>query len=889
MDPHTSMEEHVAREPFWSLKSNEALDALTTSSRGLSQQEAQKRSKTFGSNTIAENAQRVTWRIFLRQFKSPLIFILVVASLLTLVLREWGDFAVITLAVLVNALLGFYQENKAESALEHLKTYLQERVRVVRDNQEYEIDVKELVPGDIVHLTLGNRVPADMRILSSHQLMVDEAVLTGESLPVEKADATLNPATPVVERSNMLFGGTLVVQGNCKAVVCTIGQETEFGKIAALVREAQNNETPLQKSIKKFAWVITLVLAIFIVAIFVQGVLQGTSVVDMFLIAVAMAVGAVPEGLPIALTVVFAVGVERLAKRNGVVRRLVAAETLGSTTVILTDKTGTLTEATMSLSRVLPANDVLNSSSSGGLKHCSNEQKNVLTLALLSIEALVQESDQKDGAEDFSGRPLEVSLARESLKHGLSLSSLREEAQAEEIMPFDSAHKYAVYRVLKKTPATAFLPWGQRGSMALFFGAPEMILEMSDMTKDQYVATLDRVNAMALDGERVLAVGYKRVMNGKVPEKGFSKITFGGLVSFSDPIRPEVSDVMKRVESFGVRTVILTGDHKGTAMALARELGWKVNDSNVLDGVQLRSISDDVLKEQLSHIRIFARVTPEDKLRIVKLFRSLGESVAMTGDGVNDAPSLKEADVGVAVGSGTDVAKDVADLVLLDNNFKTIVVAIEEGKKVVANIKKTVVYLLSSILDEVLLIGGSVFLGWPLPLSALQILWVNFFSDSFPAISFAFENDSQDMYRKTRPRSHNIFDKEVNTLLIGIGVITSVLLFALYGVLLAWGVDPSIVRTFIFASFGLYSLFVVFPLKSLRSSILSYNIFSNVYMVAGVLLGVVMMAAAIYLPFLQSILGTSALSIPWVLAVGLIVLVNVSIAEGIKWFFRKRS
>lgn len=885
-----SITKEIIKEPFWAKTQKEVVKILDTNpEKGLSEEEALRRKKLFGVNALKNGVHRSVVGIFLRQFKSPLIFILVIAALLTLFLQEWGDFAVITMAVLVNAALGFYQEHKAESALEHLKTYLQERVRVIRNGEEFEIDVKELVPGDIVHLIMGNRIPADVRMLEANGVMVDEAILTGESLPVEKRTDVLNPATLISERANMLFGGTLMVQGNCRAVVCSTGHDTEFGKIATLVKETQESETPLQKSIKKFAWIITAVLAVFIIGIFIQGVVRGETVLDMFFIAVAMAVGAVPEGLPIALTVVFAVGVERLAKRNGVVRRLVAAETLGSTSVILTDKTGTLTQAQMSISRVLSSAQLFSRAlpKEHLLKHLSPEQKEILTIALLSVDVLVEAPDQKEGAPEFLGRPLEVSLAKEAFAHGLSLGELREHNEAEELLPFNSAHKFSVYRLLKKSSDTSFLPWGQRGSLALFFGAPEVLLSMADMKKDDYMTALERVSAMALDGERVLAVGYKKIQSARVPQKGFSGITFGGIIAFSDPIREEVPEVMKRVESFGVRTVIVTGDHRGTAMAVARSLGWKIDDAHVLDGAQLKTFSDEELRAQLKHIRIFARVTPEDKLRIVKLFRASGESVAMTGDGVNDAPSLKEADVGIAVGSGTDVAKDVADLVLLDNNFKTIVVAIEEGKKIIANIKKTIVYLLSSILDEVLLIGGSVFLGWPLPLTALQILWVNFFSDSFPAISFAFENDSQGIYRKTSRAQSQIFDKEVKTLLVGIGVITSVLLFGLYAIFRQFSVDQALVRTFIFASFGLYSLFVVFPLKSLRASIFSYNIFSNPYMVAGVLLGVVMMTGAIYLPFLQSILGTVALPFWWVLGVGAMVLFNVSIAEGVKWFYRR--
>jgi len=880
----------ISKEAFWSFEGEKILETLVTSINGLSEEEVQKREKIFGTNTFETKRRLSKQIIFLRQFKSPLIFILVVAALVTLFLPDWGSFGVITLAVVLNATLGFYQENKAEEALDHLQGYLQERTHVIRQKREYETDSATLVPGDIVHLSLGNRVPADIRILRANNIMADESILTGESLPIEKNKDPISIATALAERKNMLFGGTLLVQGDALGVVCATGEQSEFGKIAQIISSRQREETPIQTSIRKLAWIITIGLVVAIAGIFIEGILSGEAVIEMFLIVVAMAVGAIPESLPIALTVVLAVGVERLAKKNGIVRKLVAAETLGSTTVVLTDKTGTLTQAIMSLANVSSLDNLIQKDkkdSQRQIKHLSSDQKNIITLALLATDVIAQKDTQ--GKEQFIGRALEVSLAKEARQHHILLSALKAENTAAQYMPFDSRHKYAAYLLSQKTKSTSFLPWSGAQEMLLFFGAPDVLLDIADVDKISYLAAKQAIEEKAIAGERVLGVGYKKIISAKKDlKKEISDITFFGTISFYDPLREEVKDVMKNIDHFGIRTIIVTGDHKGTAMALGKELGWEINESNVLDGQQLKTLSDEELSEEIEQIKIIARIDPEDKVRIVRVLKNKGEIVAMTGDGVNDAPSLKEADVGIAVGSGTDVAKSVADLVLLDNNFKTIISAIEEGRKILANIKKVVVYLLSSILDEILLVGGSIMLGWVLPIGALQILWVNLFADSFPAISFAFEEGHIPTRSTIIKGKSQIFDKEVKSLLITIGVLTSVGLLVLYGVLQSLGFDEHLVRTFIFASFGLYSLFLVLPLKSLHKSIWEYNPFSNSFMTFGIVLGFVMMVAAIYLPFFQGLLKTVALPLPWVLGVFAVGIINIIIAEITKRFFKQK-
>jgi len=615
-------------------------------------------------------------------------------------------------------------------------------VRVVRDGAEFEIDVKELVPGDIIHLTLGARVPADARIISANNLMIDEAVLTGESLPVDKDEKPISPAAEVSERSDVVYGGTLVVQGGCMAVVYATGNDTEFGKIAKMVSESDREGTPLQRSIRSFAWIVAQILLVVIGAVVIIGVLSGNPLLDMFLIGVAMSVGAIPEGLPIAMTVILAIGVERLAKKKGVVRKLVAAEALGSTTLILTDKTGTLTQAKMSIANILTLDDLIagKCDTPHELKRLRKEQKDILVAGLINSDVVIENPSQKPEQWKLDGRSLEVSLAREGARLGVLLSDIKDRTESNEAVPFNSKDKFSVSLVKKGPHAPSFIKGRKGDKFYVFFGAPEILLEQSNAKKELYVKGREAIDVMASSGQRVLGISYKKVQRSDDPQKGvFGKTNFVGTIGFHDPIREDVPQSIKDVQEAGVRVKIVTGDHRGTAVAVAQELGWEADKMNVLEGSEIRGFSD---KEFLSHIdgvNVFARVTPEDKVRILTAFKERGEIVAMTGDGVNDAPSLKKADIGIAVGSGTDVSKEVADLVLLDNSFKTITLAIEEGRRIIMNIRKVVTYLLSDSLDEVFLIGGSLLLGFPLPLNALQILWVNFFSDSFPSVAFAFE------------------------------------------------------------------------------------------------------------------------------------------------------
>ena len=882
------MDLDTIKRPFWALSPADSINILETTHRGLSNEEVQQRLKFFGGNIFKKTKRITKLRIFLSQFKSPLIFILIIAAVVTLFLEDWISAGVVILAIIINTALGFYQENRAEEALEHLKTYIKERVRVIRQNEEHEFSANEVVPGDIMHLNNGVRVAADARIIDSNLLSVDEAILTGESLPVTKHTQILPKSTELAERANMVYAGTLVAGGSGLAVVTCTGQNTEIGRIASLVATTQREKTPLQRSIGSMAWFIALGLTLVVGSIFVLGVARGQSVLDMFLVAVAMAVSSIPEALPVALTVTLAVGVERLVKRKGVVRKLAAAESLGSTTVILTDKTGTLTQAKMDMKDILTTQHLKEGSASytNLAEGLEKEQVDVLKLALVNTDVVIENPTENPKQWIIQGNPLESNIVKHSSRYGVSIVDLKKKIKYRKTLEFSSRYKFSASFIER----TDEFEWDHlKGTNFIaVLGAPDILLDRSKLDKDSYIKIKESIEKLSDSGMRVVGVAAKIVSHDKEIKTSSSDdlkdLQFAGVISFYDPIRPEVVDAMKKVQGFGLHVAMVTGDLSGTAVSVARELGWEITESNIMTGQDLKQTTDEELLRKLKSIRIFARVSPEDKMRVARLFKHSGEVVAMTGDGVNDAPVLKTVDIGIAIGSGTDVAKEVADLVLLDDNFQTIVAAIEEGRRVLSNIKKTIVYLLSDALDEVLLIGGSLLLGLPLPINALQILWVNFFSDSIPAFAFAFEENFENHLSKKR---NKVLDSEVLFMILVLGVATSALLFSFYWYLMRQGYDEGVVRSFTFAAFGIYTLFLAWPLRSLKKSIFQFNPFSNRWILIGIGIGLILMAFAIYLPFLQNILDTQALTLPWVGILVIWLVVNITLGEVTKWFFRK--
>lgn len=854
------------RQPFWAMKIEEVFGVLESNPDGLAEKEVITRTGVFGKNEISYRDPLGWARIVLNQFRSPLILILVAAGALTLFLREWTNAVVIAAAVLVNTALGFYQENKAETALEALKSYVRTRARIKRAGREREIDSSELVPGDIIRISQGDRVPADARIFFSNSLEIDESVLTGESLPVGKGTDELSAGTALPERTCMAYGGTFAVQGFGDAIVVKSGNETEFGRIAALVEGKEREPTPLQRAMARFSSRAGMVLAVMVAALFILGVASGKDILEMFLIAVAVAVSAVPEGLPVALTVILAVGVERLAARRGVVRRLLAAETLGSVSLILTDKTGTLTQGKMELSLVLPQRE-----------KNPDAEKHLLLDAVLNTDVIIENPEDSPAEWRMFGRALEVALVRGAAERGVSFAA-RNDHQIIDRLPFGSEHKFS-----------AALAHTEDHGHTVLFGAPDVLLGFTKLTVEERDVISRQIEDLARIGERVLGVVTKRVAKDhrKISLSSPAGFEFAGLLTFRDPLRPTVAEAVRRIKDAGVNTIIVTGDHKGTAEAVAREIGLVNGKGAVLTGDDLNYLKEDELEVRAKEVSVYARVTPEQKVLIANLYKKLGATVAVTGDGVNDAPALQAADIGVAVGSGTDVAKSAADLIVLDDNFETIVAAVEEGRRILDNIRKVIVYLLSDSLDELLLIGGAVLTGLALPLNALQILFVNFFSDSFPAVALAFEKGIDGLSSRPRRLDRNLFDPEVRFLLLAIGIPTSALLFGLYYALLKLGFGPELVRTFTFAAFGTYTLLLSFSIRSLEKSIFSYNPFSNKYLVLGVLAGILLTALVIYVPYLQSIFETAPLTWPWVLGVLGVGVLNILAVEFGKWIFRR--
>ncbi len=854
---------------FWHQSVDEVAQTFETHiEKGLSTQEVSNRLIAFGKNTIGTSTKTAGFKILLNQLTSPLILILIAAGIITSVIGHYRDSIFIFIAVIVNAALGFYQESKAEHALAELKTYLKQRARVIRDGSEREVDAEELVPGDVIRLSQGDRVPADARVIFVNDFQVDEAVLTGESLPVAKSTDVSPESVGLSDQNSMIFAGTLVIQGVAAAIVCRTDSGTELSKIASLIATSENEKTPLQQAIINFSVHSSIALTVLTLCVFGIGIAVGYSGLEMFLTSVAIAVSAIPEGLPISMTVILAVGVERMAKRKAVVRKLVAAEALGSTTVILTDKTGTLTMAKMVMSKLIPFE--------------MSEEK-LFARALTNANVLIENPQDTPELWRMNGRIMEMALVRAAGARGMSFDEIKTKEHVLQMMPFNAVQKFSA--ALVKESGKHIL---------IFFGAPDILLNHSSLGVKEKAAILAQIDELAFTGERVLGVASKEIAHTEnfsiSSDVHATHLSFDGLITFRDPIRPGIPHAMGRVRDAGVKTVILTGDHRGTAMAVAKEIGMHIDDQSVLDASELAQLSEEELEARLPRLSVISRVTPFDKFRIAKLYQQMGEVVAMTGDGVNDAPSIKQADVGIAMGSGTEVAQSVADLVLLDDNFETIVAAIEEGRQILGNIRKVLVYLLSNVTDGLILIGGSLLTGLPLPLNPLQILWVNFFADSFPAVAYAFEKESDGLSQRPLKRGKiKLFDPVMKFLILAVGLSTSLLVFVLYYVFMKLGYDEATVRTFIFAAFGTYTLLVAFSVRSLDKSMFSYPIFSNKYLNGGILFGLVLMVLAIYYPGLQTVFNTVALPLNWVIGVLFIGLLNIVLIELAKWFFRSRK
>ena len=859
----------------WNFSSAEVLKKLETTSTGLTDKEATIRSNKYGNNTFHNKEKISIGALFLKQFLSPLIFLLLGAGILTAILHEWMNALVIILAVLLNVGLGFFHEYHAENTLDKLTTYIKDRTRVIRNGIEQEIDSLLLVPGDIIKLSYGARVPADARILTVNDFSVDEAILTGESMPVNKSEDEIVLTAPVAERKNIAHAGSLVVQGYATAVVYGTGNETEIGRIASVVSRTTRTKTPLQKSISNLAWFIFLLVCVIVFGILVLGIARGEALIPMLILSAAVAVGAVPEALPIALTVILAIGSERIANKRGVVRKLAAAETLGSTTLIMTDKTGTLTLADMQLVSVDEISKILGSRSNQTLSF-SREQKNLLELSLLNVDVSIENPEQEKDKWIFRGRPFEVNIAKACRAHGIPLdiiSSLSANFTSYIVLPFNSTNKFSV---------------AEKDGNYVCMGAPDVLLTKSKISKEEYLQIESWIDETSREGKRLIGIATVPKKHKKHSLEDIKDLHFLGMFVFYDPIRPLVPAAIKNIESHGIKMVLVTGDLVGTAISVAKSLDWEVHEDEVLTGADLKGLSDNELIVSIPKIKIFARVTPEDKLRIGRLYQKLGEIVAMTVDGVNDSPALKAMDIGISLGSGSDVAKSASDLVLLDDNFETISMAIDEGRKILSNIRKAFTYLMSNSFDAVFVVGGSFLVGLPLPITALQIIWVNLFTGSLPALAFAFDEDI-DREKRRGIGVNIIFTKSVKILIFGIGILSSLLLFLLYCFLIWIDLDLAVARSIFFVCFSSYILAISFSFRSLSRPLFSYSIFSNKKLNWSIIIAIVILLLTITVPSMRNVFELASLPLSWLPFVIFWLILNVLLVEGAKYLIRDKS
>lgn len=896
-----------------SLPATEVFRELDSGVDGISQKAADERLKKFGPNRIPEDRPASKARIFLEQLKSPLVYVLVIAGGITLFLGEYSDTVIIFGAVVLNTIVGYFQDAKANRALSKLKKVLQAKIIVFRNGNKKEVLQSEVVPGDAVFLRTGGKVPADGRIIEVHNLKINESSLTGEWLASDKKTKILPEETALADRDNIAFMGTAVESGWGKAVVFNTGAKTEIGRLAETIKKAEERKTPHQRKLSRFSQIIGLVIVIISSAIFIQGMLTGERFIEIFATSIAIAVAAIPEGLPMAMTVILALGMQRILKKKGLVRKLASAETLGSASVILTDKTGTLTEAKMEVAGVYAGGKELLSNGSGFAKKIdrkSNESYvRALRIATMCSEAFIENLDEPAKRRIIRGRPTEKALLLAGVQAGFSPKELSKEEPLLDQLLFDPTYKYSMsLRRAKGLPdgSPRFGETGKAGENVLYvLGLPEIILSASTRVDNDgdcrkllladYQEIKDKIDEVTGDGLRAIAVGYKIVRGDKITQGGsngkLSGLVFVGFFSIHDPIRNGAKEMIDTCRRAGMRLIIVTGDHKLTAKAVASKLGFKTEKNNILEGKDLENMTEEEFNRKLEDIEVFARVEPAQKLKIVQAWQRKGEVVAMTGDGINDAPAIKQADIGVALGSGTDVAKEVSDLVLLTDNFKVIVAAVEAGRTIIDNIRKVIVYLLSDSFTEVILVSASLFFGWPLPILAGQILWVNLIEDGPMSISLGFEKKEKDiMKQKPKDYSSSLFTGEMRVLIFIIGIITDLFLLGLFFWLLKYsGYGIAHIRTVVFAGLTIDSLFYIFSCKSLRRSVWQIKFFSNKFLLAFWVLGAGMLLLAIYLPFLREILKTAPLTLfDWQLVLGL-GFAHIFLIELTKYYFITRS
>jgi Ca2+-transporting ATPase len=871
----------------------DAFDLLRSKPDGLTSSEARKRLERYGPNELQEARRISPWQILLEQFKNVLIIILLIATVISFFLGHGLESVVIAVIVLFAVLLGFVQEYRAERAIEALRQMTAPTATVMRDGEEVRIPARDLVPGDVILLSTGDRIPADARLIEAINLQVEESALTGESVPVEKHVHPLGyDNLPLGDRRNMVYAGTSVTYGRGRALVVATGMHTEFGKIARMLQTVETVRTPLQENLDRVGNVLARAAFVVVGLIVALGLLRGQPVIDMLIFGIALAVAVVPEALPAVVTISLAIGVQKMAKRNALIRRLPAVETLGSTSVICTDKTGTLTKNEMTVRTVFTAGQSFVISGAGYApdgeffledRPVAPPEPLLLTLKAAALASDARLLKKEEGSWAIKGDPTEGALIVAAAKAGLWKDALDAENPRIHEIPFSSETKRMTTLHQTAEDATAYAK-----------GAPEVILEgcdfvlsadgvqpLDDARREQIMRQAQDMASQAL---RVLGVAFKP---GATPDNAATGMTFLGLIGMIDPPRPEARDAIATCVQAGIRPVMITGDHPLTAQAIARDLGL-LDGGRIVAGAELEAMSDEQLKRQVQNISVYARVSPAHKLRVVTAWQANGHIVAMTGDGVNDAPALKRADIGVAMGiTGTDVTKEAAAMTLTDDNFASIVAAVEEGRGVFSNIKKYLMYLLSSNIGEIGLMAGATLLGLPLPLSAVQILYVNLATDGLPALALAVDPPEEDlMKRKPRNPRIGIFTRPVVTLMALGGVWSALVNLGLFIWALNSGRGLEQAMTMTFVSLVLIQFFKAYNFRSDRHSVLRRP-FANKWLNLAIIWELVLLALIVYLPFLHDAFGTYALApTDWLIVAGLAVTV-VPVLELAKWMERR--
>jgi len=912
------------------LQVNETLSILSTSSgSGLSPQEIKKRHRTYGPNQLDEAPPTTIWQMLWEQFNNFVIILLIIAAIISALLGDWVEAAAIMAIVVLNAALGVFQERRAAEELAALQQLASPEANVLRDGRRVTVPAKELVPGDIVFLEAGNYIPSDVRLIEAVNLRIDEAALTGESVPVQKeAHLSLEADAPLGDRKNVAFMGTVVTYGRGQGVVVNTGMSTQIGLIAEMLQSVEQEQTPLQKRLdqlgRMLGWAALAVCGL----VFVVGWVRGTDPLEMFIVAVSLAIAAVPEGLPAVVTISLALGMREMIKRNALIRRLSSVETLGSATIICSDKTGTLTQNEMTVTRVAADGEFIEITGAGyGLKGSFlRDGKSVnltdypailttLWIGALNNDASLELEKYHDGESTYRmvGDPTEGALIVAAAKAGALPNPLNQAYPRVQEIPFDSERKrmVTVHSVIDPRPDD-ISPFYSREQHEWYVvtekGAPDIVLEqcthyqdrsdeavpLDDEQRNRILAANDRMTEDAL---RVLGVAYRvtKVLDddydGESEDDLEKDLIFVGLIGMIDPARQEVPPALDTARKAGIRTVMITGDYPNTARAIADDIGLLEEGHQVLTGSDLNQIDDDQLQIEVKRTDVFARVSPQHKMRVVQALRANGQVVAMTGDGVNDAPSIKQADIGVAMGiTGTDVTKETADMVLTDDNYASIVSAVEQGRVIYSNIRKFVYYLLSCNLAEIAIIFLATLAGLPSPLTAIQLLWLNLITDGAPALALGVEiGDPDIMLKPPRPPKEPIINRQMQVgILVQTIAITAVTLGAYWIGLQKFPQAEEFAKTMAFVTLSFSELLRAFTARSENYPILKIGLFTNRSMNWAVISSLVLLLGVIYLPFLNSIFDTVALGwSQWQYLLPLLIVPAVA-AEITKWFISRR-